>query len=253
MLLIPTVEVQGNNVVVTTRDDTGALLKKVYERSEMDVVAELAQASPDRIYIVDVDGAQHGKVMGLKRLKAMIQAIKDVDEDVEIQVGGGVRTLDLIEQYLDAGVDFVVTGTGALKQPGFLADACSNFGGQIIFSIDVQDGKVLVDGWEHSLKNDPLTIIEKAASNDLAAIIYTDVNRIGTFAGVDLAPVIEAANRTNVPFIVSGGVASLDDLKALCDVEFDGVNIEGVLLDRAIYEDQLTLEACCDFVDTYEG
>ena len=167
-------------------------------------------------------------------IKKLIQA---VGADLPIQLGGGIRDLDTIENYLDLGVSYVVIGTAAVKNPGFLQDACTAFSGHVMVALDAKDGKVAVEGWSKMTGHDVLDLARKFENYGVESIIYTDIGRDGMLSGVNIDATIKLARELRTPVIASGGLTNLGDIEALCKVESEGIT--GVITGRAIYQGTL--------------
>ena len=159
-------------------------------------------------------------------------------------VGGGIRSLDTIERYLDAGVSYVVVGTAAVKNPGFLHDACTAFPGQIIVGLDARDGKVATDGWSKISRHEVIDLARKFVGYGVEGIIYTDIGRDGMLSGVNAEATLRLAQAVSVPVYASGGVTDLSDIDKLLEIEDEGV--AGVILGRSIYEGTLDFAAALE-------
>ena len=146
-------------------------------------------------------------------------------------------------------IDYVIIGTAAVKDPGFLQDACSAFSGHIIVGLDAKDGKVATDGWAKVTKNDVIEMAKRFEDFGVESIIYTDIGRDGMLTGVNVEATVRLAQATRIPVIASGGVTDISDIEALCNVSDEG--IEGVILGRSIYEGTLDFEEALDYVDDY--
>jgi phosphoribosylformimino-5-aminoimidazole carboxamide ribotide isomerase len=155
-----------------------------------------------------------------------------------IQVGGGIRDLDTIESYLDAGVAFIIVGTAAVKNPGFLLDACYAFPGHIIAGLDAKEGKVAVEGWTKMTGHDVADLAKKFEDYGLEALIYTDIGRDGMMTGVNIEATLKLAQRIKTPIIASGGIASVKDVRALCEKLYPE-GVVGAITGRALYEGAL--------------
>ncbi|MBN9463849.1 MAG: 1-(5-phosphoribosyl)-5-[(5-phosphoribosylamino)methylideneamino]imidazole-4-carboxamide isomerase [Burkholderiales bacterium] len=232
MLLIPAIDLkdgrcvrlkQGDmNEATVFSDDPGAMARHWVEQGAR------------RIHLVDLNGA----VAGRPRNESAIRTIVDsVGGNIPVQVGGGIRDLDTIERYLDHGIGYVIIGTAAVKNPGFLHDACSAFPGQIMVGLDARDGRVATDGWSKLTGHDVLDLARKFEGYGVEAIIYTDIGRDGMLSGVNIEATVRLARALRVPVIASGGFASLEDVDKLCAIEDEGV--EGAILGRALYEGKL--------------
>ena len=162
-----------------------------------------------------------------------------------------IRDLDTIERYIDGGVDFVVIGTAAVKNPGFLHDACSAFGGHVIVSLDARDGKVATDGWSKLTGHDVVDLAVKFEDYGVEAILYTDIGRDGMLSGVNIEATVALARAVKIPVIASGGVATLQDIERLCAIQSEGV--EAAILGRSLYEGTLDFTAALEFADRSEA
>jgi phosphoribosylformimino-5-aminoimidazole carboxamide ribotide isomerase len=149
--------------------------------------------------------------------------------------------LDTIERYLDAGLRYVIIGTAAVKNPGFLQDACTAFGGHIIVGLDARDGKVATDGWSKLTRHDVVDLGKKFEDYGVESIIYTDIGRDGMLSGINIDATVKLAQALSIPVIASGGLSNLADIEALCAVEDEGV--QGVICGRAIYTGDLDFAA----------
>ena len=191
-----------------------------------------------RLHVVDLDGAFAGKPKNEKAIKEIVKAVGD---DIPVQLGGGIRDLDTIERCLDDGVSYVIIGTAAVKNPGFLHDACGAFPGHIIVGLDARDGKVAVDGWSKMTGHDVIDLARKYEDYGVEAIIYTDIGRDGMLTGVNVEATVRLAQALTIPVIASGGLSSVDDVAKLCAVESEGV--VGSIAGRAIYDGTLDFKA----------
>jgi phosphoribosylformimino-5-aminoimidazole carboxamide ribotide isomerase len=201
-----------------------------------------------RLHLVDLNGAFAGKPRNEAAIKAILN---EVGAEVPIQIGGGIRDLDTIERYLDAGVGWVIIGTAAVKNPGLLHDACGAFPGQIIVGLDARDGKVATDGWSKLTGHDVLDLGRKFEGYGVEAIIYTDIGRDGMLGGVNIEATVRLARGLTVPVIASGGVSTLEDIDRLCEVEGEG--IEAAIVGRAIYDGTLDFSAAQARADELGG
>jgi phosphoribosylformimino-5-aminoimidazole carboxamide ribotide isomerase len=195
-----------------------------------------------RLHLVDLNGAFAGKPKNEPAIKSILAAVREYAEEFDIeeipvQLGGGIRDLDTIERYLDGGIAYVIIGTAAVKNPGFLHDACGAFPGQVIVGLDAKDGKVATDGWSKLTGHDVLDLAKKFEGYGVESVIYTDIGRDGMLTGVNIEATVRLARGLTVPVIASGGVAAIDDIDRLCAVEHEG--IEAAIVGRAIYEGTL--------------
>jgi phosphoribosylformimino-5-aminoimidazole carboxamide ribotide isomerase len=201
-----------------------------------------------RLHLVDLNGAFAGQP---KNEAAIRKILKEVGSEVDVQLGGGIRDLDTIERYLDAGLRYVIIGTAAVKNPGFLQDACTAFGGHIIVGLDARDGKVATDGWSKLTRHEVVDLGKKFEDYGVESIIYTDIGRDGMLTGINVEATVKLAQALSIPVIASGGLSNMADIEALCAVENDGV--EGVICGRAIYSGDLDFEAAQLRADELNG
>jgi phosphoribosylformimino-5-aminoimidazole carboxamide ribotide isomerase len=197
---------------------------------------------------VDLNGAFAGKPQNHAAIKAILRAVGD---DIPVQLGGGIRDLDTIEKYIDAGMRYVIIGTAAVKSPGFLQDACSAFGGHIIVGLDAKDGKVATDGWSKLTGHEVIDLGKKFEDYGVESIIYTDIGRDGMLSGINIDATLKLAQALSIPVIASGGLSNMADIEKLCEVEDEGV--EGVICGRAIYSGDLDFEKAQERADELNG
>ncbi|MCL4770545.1 MAG: 1-(5-phosphoribosyl)-5-[(5-phosphoribosylamino)methylideneamino]imidazole-4-carboxamide isomerase, partial [Burkholderiaceae bacterium] len=195
-------------------------------------------AGARRLHLVDLNGAFAGKPKNYAAIKSIL---KEVGEDIPVQLGGGIRDLDTIEKYIDGGLRYVIIGTAAVKNPGFLKDACSAFGGHIIVGLDAKDGKVATDGWSKLTGHEVVDLAKKFEDWGVESIVYTDIGRDGMLTGINIDATVKLAQALTIPVIASGGLGSMQDIENLCAVENEG--IEGVICGRAIYSGDLDFAA----------
>lgn len=233
MLIIPAIDLKDGKCV---RLRQGVMEEATVFSDDPGAMAAhwLAQGAR-RLHVVDLNGAAAGRPKNEQAIKAITAAVGD---EVPIQLGGGIRDLDTIEKYLDAGVSYVVIGTAAVKTPGFLHDACSAFTGHVLVALDAKDGRVAVDGWSKMTGHEVVDLARKFQDYGVEAIIYTDIGRDGMLTGVNIKATVALARELTVPVIASGGITNLDDVKALCQVESEG--IVGAITGRAVYQGTLS-------------
>ena len=236
MLLIPAIDLkdgqcvrlqQGDMSVSTTFGDNPAAMARRW-----------LDAGARRLHLVDLNGAFAGKPVNELAIKAIL---REVGDEIPVQLGGGIRDLDTIERYLDAGISYIIIGTAAVKNPGFLKDACSAFGGHIIVGLDAKDGKVATDGWSKLTGHEVIDLAKKFEDYGVEGVIYTDIGRDGMLTGINIEATVKLAQALNIPVIASGGLAGMADIEKLCAVEGDGV--EGVICGRSIYTGALDFAA----------
>ncbi|HYW04741.1 MAG TPA: 1-(5-phosphoribosyl)-5-[(5-phosphoribosylamino)methylideneamino]imidazole-4-carboxamide isomerase [Gammaproteobacteria bacterium] len=245
MLLIPAIDIKDGKCVRLRQgrmDDV-----TVFSEDPAAVARRWVEAGARRLHLVDLDGAARGRPVNT----GVIEAIAGEHADVPVQVGGGIRDEDAVLAYMDAGVDYVIIGTRAVNTPHFVNDLCLEFPGHIIVGLDARDGKVAIDGWSKLSNHDVLDMARRLENDGVAAIIYTDIGRDGMMAGFNLASTEELARNVHVPVIASGGISSLDDIRALCGTAEEG--IIGAVIGRALYEGSLDLKAAQAVVDELDS
>ncbi len=246
MLLIPAIDLKDGRCVRLRQGDLQDAT--IFSEDPVTVAEQWYDQGARRLHLVDLNGAVAGKPKNEDVIKAIVRA---VGEDIPVQIGGGIRDLDTIERYLDFGIEYIIIGTAAVKDPGFLQDACSAFPGNIIVGLDAKDGKVATDGWSKLTKHDVLDLGRKFEDYGVESIIYTDIGRDGMLTGVNIEATVRLAQHVRIPVIASGGVTDLKDIEALCEVEQEGV--EGVILGRSIYEGTLDFQSAQDLADELNG
>ncbi|MBO9357550.1 1-(5-phosphoribosyl)-5-[(5-phosphoribosylamino)methylideneamino]imidazole-4-carboxamide isomerase [Bordetella petrii] len=236
MLLIPAIDLKDGRCVRLRQGDLDEAT--VFSEDPAAMAAHWLDLGARRLHLVDLNGAVAGKPKNDAPIKAILDAVGD---DIPVQIGGGIRDLDTIETYLDAGISYVIIGTAAVKNPGFLQDACGAFPGSIIVGLDARDGKIATDGWSKLTRHDVLDLAKKFEDYGCEAIIYTDISRDGMLSGVNVDATVRLAQHVRIPVYASGGIAGMQDIEALCAVEDEGV--EGAILGRSIYEGALDFQA----------
>jgi phosphoribosylformimino-5-aminoimidazole carboxamide ribotide isomerase len=233
MLIIPAIDLKDGRCV---RLQQGRMnTATVFSEDPVAMARLWSGQGARRLHIVDLNGAVAGRPKNHKVIGEMIRA---VGEQTPIELGGGVRDLDTIENYLDAGVSYIIIGTAAVKNPGFLHDACYAFPGHIIVGLDAKDGKVAVEGWSKVTGHDVVDLARKFEDYGVEAVIYTDIGRDGMMGGVNIEATLRLARAIKVPLIASGGLNSLEDVQRVCaTLEAEGV--VGAIAGRALYEGKL--------------
>lgn len=245
MLLIPAIDLKDGKCVRLRQgrmdEDT------IYSADPVAMARRWVEAGARRLHIVDLNGATQGKPMNAE----VIHRIAETFPEVPIQVGGGIRDEDTIQTYLDAGVSYVIIGTKAVTAPHFVADACLEFPGHIIVGLDVRDGRLAIEGWSKLANHDAIDLAQRFQDDGVAAIVYTDISRDGMMNGINVESTVALAREVAVPVIASGGITNLDDIRALCAVESEGV--EGAITGRAIYEGSLDFKAAVELARQLSG
>jgi phosphoribosylformimino-5-aminoimidazole carboxamide ribotide isomerase len=232
MLIIPAIDLKGGQCV---RLKQGLMSEStVFSENPAETARRWLDAGARRLHLVDLDGAFAGKPKNIAAIRAILA---EVGGKIPVQLGGGIRDLDTIERCLDAGLDFVILGTAAVKNPGFLSDACAAFPGKVIVGLDAKDGKVATDGWSKLTGHSVIGLARKYEDEGVAAIVYTDIGRDGMLSGVNVEATQKLAQSVSIDIIASGGLTGLPDIEALAPLAADGV--VGAITGRAIYEGTL--------------
>ncbi|MFM9425092.1 phosphoribosylformimino-5-aminoimidazole carboxamide ribotide isomerase [Variovorax sp. GrIS 2.14] len=232
MLLIPAIDLKDGHCVRLKQGDMGQ--STIFSEDPAAMARKWVEAGARRLHLVDLNGAFAGKPQNHAAIKAIL---REVGDEIPVQLGGGIRDLDTIERYIDDGLRYVIIGTAAVKNPGFLKDACVAFGGHIIVGLDAKDGKVATDGWSKLTGHEVADLGKKFEDYGVESIIYTDIGRDGMLSGINIEATVRLAQALTIPIIASGGLSNMHDIDKLCAVESDGV--EGVICGRAIYSGDL--------------
>ncbi len=246
MLLIPAIDLKDGRCVRLKQGDMND--ETVFSDDPAAVARQWVEQGARRMHLVDLNGAVAGRPRNESAIRAIVDA---VGSTIPVQVGGGIRDLDTIERYLDDGISYVIIGTAAVKNPGFLHDACSAFPGQIIVGLDAKDGKVATDGWSKLTGHDALDLGRKFEGYGVEAVVYTDIGRDGMLSGVNIEATLRLARGLRIPVIASGGFAGIEDVERLCEIEEEGV--EGAILGRALYEGRIDFREAQALADELGG
>jgi phosphoribosylformimino-5-aminoimidazole carboxamide ribotide isomerase len=241
MLIIPAIDLKDGQCVRLRQgmmeDST------VFSDEPVAVARRWVEAGCRRLHLVDLNGAFAGEPVN----GDVVTAIAAAWPDLPIQIGGGIRNLETIEHYVRAGVSYVIIGTRAVKEPTFVAEACSAFPGRIIVGLDARDGLVATDGWAEVSTLHATDLARRFESDGVSAIVYTDIARDGMMQGVNVEATLAMARASSIPVIASGGITNLDDIRALNEVASQGIC--GAITGRAIYEGTLDVTEAQRFCD----
>ena len=246
MLLIPAIDLKDGHCVRLIQGDMNQ--STIFSENPADMALQWVNKGARRLHLVDLNGAFAGKPQNYSAIRSILKAVGD---DIPVQLGGGIRDLDTIEKYIDGGVRYIIIGTAAVKNPGFLQDACSAFDGHIIVGLDAKDGKVATDGWSKMTGHEVIDLGKKFEDYGVESIIYTDIGRDGMLSGINIEATVKLAQALSIPVIASGGLSNIQDIEKLCAVEDEG--IEGVICGRAIYSGDLDFEQAQDRADELNG
>ncbi len=232
MLIIPAIDLKDGHCVRLRQGEMDSAT--VFSEDPAAMARKWVASGARRLHLVDLNGAFAGKPVNEAAIKTITDA---VGEEMPVQLGGGIRDLDTIERYLDDGITYVIIGSAAVKNPGFLHDACNAFPGHIIVGLDAKGGKVAVEGWSKVTHHEVVDLARRFEDYGVEAVVYTDIGRDGMMSGVNIDATVALARILSIPVIASGGITNLDDIRALCAVEEEG--IMGAITGRAIYEGTL--------------
>ena len=246
MLLIPAIDLKDGHCVRLEQGDMKA--STTFGEDPAEMARRWLAAGARRLHLVDLNGAFAGKPINEPAIKAIL---REVGDEIPVQLGGGIRDLDTIERYLDDGVSAIIIGTAAVKSPGFLRDACTAFGGHIIVGLDAKDGKVATDGWSKLTGHEVIDLAMKFQDYGVEGVIYTDIGRDGMLTGINIEATVKLAQALTIPVFASGGLSSIGDIEQLCALEFEG--IAGVICGRSIYSGALDFTAAQQRADALAG
>jgi phosphoribosylformimino-5-aminoimidazole carboxamide ribotide isomerase len=239
VILFPAIDLKDGACVRLVRGDMASAT--IFSRDPAAQARSFAAAGFAWLHIVDLNGAFAGRSVNGAAVKAIRKAV-----DLRIQLGGGIRDRDAMESWLEIGIDRVVLGTAALRDPDLVRRAAADYPGAIVVGIDARAGRVAVEGWAETTKIDAIELARRFEDCGVAAIVFTDIVRDGALAGVDAEAVANVARRVRIPVIASGGVASLADIAALKARERDG--IAGIICGRALYDGRIDPRAALDLI-----
>jgi phosphoribosylformimino-5-aminoimidazole carboxamide ribotide isomerase len=242
MLLIPAIDLKDGKCVRLQQGDMKS--STIFGEDPAAMARRWLDAGARRLHLVDLNGAFSGRPVNEAAVKAIL---REVGDEIPVQLGGGIRDLDTIERFLDDGLSYVIIGTAAVKSPGFLKDACTAFGGHIIVGLDARNGRVATDGWSKLTGHEVVDLALKFQDYGVEGVIYTDIGRDGMLTGINIEATVKLAQALTIPVIASGGLSGLADIEKLCAVESEG--IEGVICGRSIYNGDLDFAAAQALAD----
>ena len=242
MLLIPAIDLKDGHCVRLEQGDMNKAT--VFSEDPAAMARHWVKQGARRLHLVDLNGAFAGRP---KNESAILSILKEVGDEIPVQLGGGIRDLETIERLLDDGLETIIIGTAAVKNPGFLQEACIAFGGHIMVGLDARDGKVATDGWSKLTDHEVIDLAKKYEDYGVEAIVYTDIGRDGMLQGINIEATLRLAQAVSIPIIASGGLTNMQDIDALCAIEEDGVI--GVIAGRAIYNGNINLTEAQKYAD----
>ena len=231
MKIFPAIDIKDKKCVRLIKGDFSQ--KTEYQKSPVEQAAQFIDKGFKNLHIVDLDGALAGETVNLDIIKEIVSKF-----DFKVEVGGGVRDFDSIQEYADIGVDKVILGSAAIKDKNFLKKACKKFQKKIALGLDAKDGKLSLSGWKESSGISTLDFLTEVNDYGISRLIFTDVNKDGTKESPNFEETLKVAEISNCPVIISGGVSSIEDIKKAKTLK----NIEGVIVGKAIYDGDIRLE-----------
>ena len=240
MKIFPAIDIKDKKCVRLIKGDFNN--KTEYEISPIDQAGKYKDHGFKNLHIVDLDGALTGKTVNLDIIKEIATKY-----DFKIEIGGGLRNIESIKQYIDAGVEKVILGSGAIKNKEFLKDACGKFKNKIALGLDAKDGNLSVSGWKENLNIKTTDFLKEVNDFGVSRIIFTDINRDGMKTSPNYEETIIIANISNCPVVISGGVSSINDIKKA--KELNNKKIEGIIVGKAIYDGDIKLDELAKEID----
>ena len=231
MKIFPAIDIKDKKCVRLIKGDFNQ--KTEYGMSPVEQATQFIDKGFKNLHIVDLDGALTGETVNLDIIKEIVRKF-----DFKVEVGGGVRDFDSIQEYVDIGVDKVILGSAAIKDKNFLKKACKRFPKKIALGLDAKDGKLSVSGWKESSGISTLDFLTEVNDFGISRLIFTDINKDGTKESPNFEETLKVAEISNCPVIISGGVSSIEDIKKAKTLK----NIEGVIVGKAIYDGDIKLE-----------
>ena len=233
MKLFPAIDIRGGKCVRLLKG--GFDQETVFSDSPADMAAQWESQGAEFLHLVDLDGARAGKPQNLDTVRAILAKVK-----IPVELGGGIRTLEHIEEVLSLGVRRVILGSVAVHDPALVKAACEQYGDQVVVGIDAKEGMVAVEGWGKTSNLEAPVLGKMMAEAGVKTIIYTDISRDGTLGGVNVAATVEMAEKSGLEVVASGGIKDLEDIKALKEHEKSGV--AGAILGKSLYMHTLDLK-----------
>ena len=231
MKIFPAIDIKDKKCVRLVKGDFDN--KTEYEMSPVEQASKYKDLGFKNLHIVDLDGALIGETVNLDIIKDIVSKL-----DLKVEVGGGIRNLESIQKYSDAGADKIILGSAAIKDKKFLREACEKFPNKIALGLDAKDGYLSVSGWKENSNQLTLDYLKEVNDYGVSRLIYTDINRDGMKQSPNFEETSKVADISNCPVIISGGVSSIKDIKKAKSLK----NIEGIIVGKAIYDGDIKLE-----------
>jgi phosphoribosylformimino-5-aminoimidazole carboxamide ribotide isomerase len=240
MKIFPAIDIKDKKCVRLVKGDFDN--KTEYNISPIEQAEKYKDHGFINLHVIDLDGALTGETVNLDIIQEIVNKF-----NIKIQVGGGIRSIDNIQKYTDAGVEKVILGSAAIKDKNFLKEACEKFPKQIALGLDAKDGYLSVSGWKENSNKLTLDFLKEVNDFGVSRLIYTDINQDGTKQGPNFQETYKVADISNCPVVISGGVSSIDDIKKA--KELNNKNIEGIIVGKAIYDGDINLGELAKEID----
>ena len=240
MKIFPAIDIKDKKCVRLIKGDFAN--KTEYETSPVDQAGKYKDQGFKNIHIVDLDGALTGNTTNMETIQEIVNKY-----DLQIEIGGGVRSFDSIRKYIAAGVEKVILGSAAIKNKDFLKEACMKFKNKIALGLDAKKGKLSTSGWKENLNIKAIDFLKEVNDFGVSRVIYTDINRDGMKTGPNFEETVNIAKISNCPVVISGGVSSISDIKKT--KELNNKEIEGIIVGKAIYDGDIKIDELAKEVD----
>lgn len=233
MIVIPAIDLKDGNCVRLLQGDFKRAT--VYSRDPVEIAVKWKEEGAERLHVVDLDGSRAGRPVNGGVIARIVR-----ETGLPVELGGGIRNMEILEACLDTGVRWAILGTAAWKNPGFVFEACRRFPGSIMVGIDAKDGRLLVEAWMEDSGQEAFDVAGRYEGSGISAIVFTDTRRDGMETGVNVESTRRLAETVRVPVIASGGVSAVEDVRRLREVESSGIC--GVIIGKALYTGAVSLK-----------
>ena len=240
MKIFPAIDIKNKKCVRLLKGDFSK--ETIYDQSPFEQASKYKEFGLTNLHIVDLDGAISGELINIETIKKIVKELK-----ITVEVGGGIRSLKNIDTYVNLGVDKIVLGSAAIKNPSFLKEACEKFNGKIALGLDVKNGLVAISGWKESTNITAKNFLNEVNEFGFSRLIHTDIERDGTKTKPNIEESLKLAKISKAPLIISGGIASIEDVKKIKTLE--KYNIGGAIVGKAIYDGDIKLNELSELVN----
>ena len=232
MIIFPAIDIKDSKCVRLVKGDFDKMIS--YKNSPFDQAKIYFESGFKNIHIVDLDGALQDRTSNSNIVQQIIKNI-----NLKIQIGGGIRTIDDVHNWIKRGVDKVIMGTAAIENTDLLKTACEKFKNKIAVALDVKNGFISLSGWKKNTNISAIDFVKKIENFGISRIIYTDINKDGTKKGPNIKDTVELSSKVKIPFVISGGISSIEDIKKIKSL--NDSNIEGIIVGKSIYDGDIKI------------